>query len=143
MQLNQRTIDLVKSFEGFRDTAYLCPAKVWTIGYGSTKGVKRGDRITEAAAEQLLLKELEAFGAGVRAAVTVPLNDNEYGALTSFAFNVGLGAFRGSTLLRLLNAGNRAGAADQLLRWNRGGGRVLPGLTRRRQAERQLFLTKP
>jgi GH24 family phage-related lysozyme (muramidase) len=134
-------LDLIKEFEGLELTAYLCPAGVWTIGYGSTSGVKQGDRITVEQAEALLRKDVERFEAAVAQMVRVPLTDNQFAALTSFAFNCGTEALRGSTLLRLLNAGDYQGAANQFLRWTRAGGaEEVPGLVIRRKAERELFL---
>lgn len=140
-KINQAGLELVKQFEGLRLSAYICPAGVPTIGYGSTKGVKMGDCITKAEAEALLIQDLERFEKAVNKAVKVPLTANQFSALVCFAFNVGIGAFQDSTLLRVLNQSDYAAAANELLRWNKGGGKVLPGLTRRRQAERALFLT--
>jgi lysozyme len=132
-------LNLIKEFEGLRLTAYLCPAKVWTIGYGTTKGVKPGQRITEAQAEELLREDVAAFERGVADAVTGPLAQHQFDALVSLAYNIGLGAFRTSTLLRLLNKGEYASAAKQFDRWNKAGQKVLAGLKRRRAAERKLF----
>lgn len=144
-QINQAGIDMVKHFEGLYLKAYLCPAKVWTIGYGHT-GLKHKDgtvyagrTVTKAEAEELLRYDLRVFEERVQRFVKVPLSDNEYAALVSFDFNTG--ALGRSTLLKKLNAGDRAGAADEFLRWNKAGGRVLNGLTRRRRAERELFLS--
>lgn len=133
--------ELIKSFEGLELEAYLCPADVWTIGYGHTGNVKEGDSITKAEAEALLEKDLAVFRNGVTRAVKVPLNENQFGALVSFAYNLGIGSLQSSTLLKLLNAGDYAGAADQFLRWNKSKGKVLTGLVRRREAERAVFLT--
>lgn len=133
--------ELIKSFEGLELEAYLCPANVWTIGYGHTGNVHEGQTITKQEAEELLDQDLEVFRRGVRKAVTVDLNENQFGALVSFAYNVGIGSLQSSTLLKLLNAGDYAGAADQFLRWNKASGKVLTGLTRRREAERAVFLT--
>src|SRR5690606_6021729 len=143
MTTSQRGVDLIKPFEGLKLPAYLCPANVWTIGYGTTRGVQKGQTITAAEAERLLRADLAVFEAGVSKAVKVPLEQHEFDALVSFAYNVGLGAFQKSTLLRLLNAGDKAGAAKQFDRWNKAGGKVLAGLTRRREAERKLFEGKP
>ncbi len=140
-RINAVGLKLIKEFEGLRLEAYICPAGVPTIGYGSTAGVKMGDRITEQQADALLLKDLERFEKGVRDAVKVPLTSNQFSALVSFAFNLGVGALQKSTLLQLLNKRDYKGAADQLLRWNKANGRVLEGLRRRREAERKLFLT--
>ena len=133
--------ELIKSFEGLELEAYLCPADVWTIGYGHTGDVKEGDTITKAEADELLDKDLEKFRSGVNRCVKVPLNENQFGALVSFAYNVGIGSLQSSTLLKLLNAGDYDAAADQFPRWNKSGGKVLTGLTRRREAERAVFLT--
>lgn len=133
--------ELIKSFEGLELEAYLCPADVWTIGYGHTGNVKEGDSVTKAEAEALLEKDLAVFRNGVTRAVKVPLNENQFGALVSFAYNLGIGSLQSSTLLKLLNAGDYAGAADQFLRWNKSKGKVLTGLVRRREAERAVFLT--
>ncbi len=136
-------LGLVKTSEGFRANAYPDPASggdPWTIGYGFTKGVKRGDTITLAEADARILKEYDSFELGVRRAVAVPLTANQLGALTCLAFNIGLTAFRSSTLLRLLNGGDYAGAAAQFARWNKGAGKPMSGLTRRRAAEAALFL---
>jgi len=133
--------ELIKSFEGLELEAYLCPANIWTIGYGHTGNVKEGDSITKAEAEALLDKDLQTFRNGVKRLVKVPLNENQFGALVSFAYNIGLGSLQSSTLLKMLNAGDYTGAADQFLRWNKSGGKVLTGLVRRREAERAVFLT--
>lgn len=143
MTTSQRGIDLIKTFEGLKLTAYVCPAGVLTIGFGTTRNVTEGMTITAAEAERLLRDDLREFERGVSQAVNVPLEQHEFDALIAFTYNVGLGAFRKSTLLRLLNAGDKAGAAKQFARWNRAGGRVLAGLTRRREAERKLFEGKP
>lgn len=134
-------IALIKHHESCRLAAYLCPAGKWTIGYGHTGAdVYSGMTISQAQADRLLANDLARFERAVNQAVSVPLNQNQFDALASFCFNVGAGGFRGSTLRVLLNDGNYAGAADQLLRWDKASGKVLPGLTRRRAAERQLFL---
>lgn len=146
-QINRAGLEIIKSFEGLRLKPYLCPAGVPTIGYGTTvypdgKPVKLSDPpVTPEQAEAYLLQTLKKFEEGVSKLVTVSINDNEFSALVSFAYNVGLEALKKSTLLKLLNAGvKREAVADQLLRWNKAGGKELPGLTRRRQAERSLFL---
>ncbi|WP_263971627.1 lysozyme [Leptolyngbya ohadii] len=139
-QINSKGLRLLKSFEGLRLEAYLDAVGVWTIGYGTTSGVFPGQVITEAQAEAFLKRDLRRFEAAVIDLVTVPLNDDQFSALVSFTYNVGEGAFAGSTLLRLLNQRDYRGAADQFLRWNLGDGVELPGLTRRRRAERALFL---
>lgn len=145
-EINQAGLDLIKEFEGFRSKAYLCPASVWTIGYGNTfwengQRVKSGQTITREKAEELLKIIVQSFADVVSNSVKVPINDNQFASLVSLAFNIGIGAFRNSTLLRVLNQRNYTETANQFLRWNRAGGKVLAGLTRRRQRERQLFLT--
>lgn len=139
MKPSQACVDLVKEFEGFRPTAYLCPAGVWTIGYGTTENVDPGDEVTEQEAEEMLMDDLLEASKAIDDLVDVELTQQQYDALTSFVYNVGRDAFRNSTMLRLLNAGDYDGAAKQFPRWNKGGGRVLAGLTRRREAERQVF----
>jgi lysozyme len=141
MKQSDQGIDLIKRFEGVRLKAYDDGVGVLTIGYGHTSGVHWGDVITEDEAENLLQEDLEDFEECVNDLVDVSLNQAQFDALVSFTFNVGCGAFRRSTLLRKLNKGDYKAAANQLLRWNRGGGRVLKGLVRRRQAERDLFLS--
>lgn len=138
-------IDLIKSFEGYYSKAYLCPAKVWTIGYGTTvypngKKVKSGDICNRETAQEWLTHEVEEKAKAVRDAVLVVMTQGQFDALVSFAYNVGIGAFKKSTLLKKLNAGNIQGAANEFMKWNKGGGKVLAGLVRRREAERKLFL---
>jgi lysozyme len=132
-------VSFVASFEGFRPTAYLCPANVWTIGYGTTKNVKQGDTINEEEAKVLLRLDLMEAADAICDWVDVPLTQNQFDALCSLVYNIGRNAFKGSTLLKLLNAGNYLGAAQQFGRWVKGGGKELPGLVRRRKAERELF----
>lgn len=146
MKMSSKGLDLVKSFEGLYTKAYLCPAGVWTIGYGHTgtvdgKRICAGMKITPAKATKLLASDMWVFEKGVASAVAVKLNQNQFDALVSFSFNVGLGALRSSTLLKLLNQGNYSGAAKEFKKWNKGGGKVLAGLTRRREAEAALFST--
>lgn len=138
----QPAIDLVKRFEGLYLHAYLCPAGVPTIGWGSTgPEIRLGQVWTQQQADERLARDVQRFADGVDRLVTVPATANERAALYSFAYNLGLGALGGSTLLRLLNAGRpRAEVAAQFLRWTKAGGRELPGLVRRRHAERDLFL---
>ena len=140
MRISDTGIELIQEFEGLRLVAYRCPAGVPTIGFGHTKTARMGMRISMESAEYLLREDLDTFERCVDRMVSVPLNSNEFSALVSWAFNVGCGAVAKSTLIRKLNAGDRAGAADELLRWNKAGGKVLAGLTRRRRAERELFL---
>jgi len=132
-------LDLIKSFEGLKLKAYLCPANVWTIGYGHTKTAKSGVVIDEATATQLLISDVAFAEKAVNRLVQKPLNQNQFDALVSFVFNCGEGAFRSSTLLKKLNSGDYSGAHTEFAKWNRGGGKVLAGLTRRRSAEAALF----
>jgi lysozyme len=144
-KINQKGLDLIKEFEGFEKVAYLCPSGVITIGYGLTfypdgRKVRMGDRITKEEAERLLKIIVQTFAEVVSRAVKVPLTNNQFSALVSLCFNIGIGAFQNSTLVRVLNQGNYSEAANQFLRWNRGDGKVLAGLVRRRTRERELFL---
>lgn len=144
VKTSQAGIDLIKQFEGLELEAYPDPGtggEPWTIGYGHTGGVKPGDTVTEDEAEELLRQDLEKFEDCVNAYVFAPITQNQFDALVSFAFNVGCGALKSSTLLRLLNNGDTEAAAAQFGRWNKAAGRVLAGLTRRRGAERDLFQT--
>lgn len=140
MRTSQDGINLIKKFEGCRLSAYRCPAGVWTIGYGHTKDVRQGQKITQTQAEEFLKEDLKIYEQAVDECVKVPLSQNQFDALVSFCYNCGSGALRTSTLLRLLNEGNYSSAADQFLRWNKAGGKVLAGLSRRREEERALFL---
>jgi lysozyme len=142
--INAAGLQLIKEFEGLRLDAYICPAGVWTVGYGSTgEHVYPGQVISEPEAEELLRKDLWRFEDCVSSRVRVGLTDNEYAALVSFAFNCGCGALQESTLLRRLNAGEPKPRvfSEELPKWVRGGGQVLPGLVRRRQAEVDLALS--
>lgn len=145
--INQATVDLVKQFEGLRTSAYKDSAGVWTIGYGTTARAKVGIEplpgmtITEAEAEYYLQKGLEKFSTEIAGLFTLPVNENEFGAFVSLAYNIGTTAFKRSSALRKFNAGDKAGAAKAILLWNKAGGVVLKGLVRRREAERKLFLT--
>lgn len=132
-------LSLIKQFEGCKLKAYKCPAGVWTIAYGRTTKVKSGDTCTQAQADAWLIEEYDHFEKGVLAMLKVETNANMLGALTSFAYNLGLGALKGSTLLRKHNAGDHDGAAKEFLKWNKAGGRVLNGLVRRREAESALY----
>jgi lysozyme len=139
-------LKLIKEFEGLRLKAYLDPVNIPTIGIGTTIyptgiKVKLGDTITEKQAEEFLLHDLEVFHSCLKRAITAPVTQNQADALLSWCYNVGCGAATGSTLIKKHNAGDFKGAAEEFLRWNKAGGKVLPGLTRRREAERKLYLT--
>ena len=138
---NAAGIALIKNYEGLHLTPYLCPAKVWTIGYGHSRTVRAGMKITPDQADQLLDDDLRLAERAVQRLVTVPLNDNQFSALVSFAYNVGIANFESSTLLALLNRGWYEQVPAQLMRWNRAAGEPLGGLTRRRAAEAQLWNT--
>ena len=130
---------LIKQFEGCKLTAYKCPAGIWTIGYGSTgPHVHPGLTITQAEAGALLAKDLARFEAGVEQAAP-GASDNQFAALVAFAFNLGLGALTGSTLLKKHKAGDYAGAQAEFGKWVKAGGKVLPGLVKRRAAEAALY----
>lgn len=139
-QINQAGLELIKSFEGYRDTAYLCPAGVWTIGWGTTQGVREGQKITPERAEEFLRRDLRSFELQVTGLVKVALTSNQFSSLVSFAYNCGIGALKSSTLLKKLNQEDYLGAAEEFLKWNKSNGKMLAGLTRRRVAERSLFL---
>ncbi|WP_312669742.1 lysozyme [Stutzerimonas nitrititolerans] len=139
MQTSQRGIDLIKRFEGLRLAAYDDGVGVQTIGYGHTAGVKAGMAITAEQAVQFLREDLHSAESDIDRLVTVHLCQHQFDALASLVFNIGGTAFRDSTLLRKLNAGDYAGAAIQFDRWVHGGGKILPGLVKRRAAERAMF----
>ena len=146
MKTSDKGVALIKQFEGFSAKPYLCPAGVPTIGYGATyypdgkKVTLRDKPVTEADATAMLRSMLVQYENGVSRYVQVPITQGQFDALVSFAYNLGLAALKGSTLLRLVNERNYVGAAAQFSRWNKAGGKVLPGLTRRREAERKLFV---
>jgi lysozyme len=133
-------LPLVARWEGCKLSAYLCPAGVWTVGYGATgPDVRPGVKWTQEQAEKRLRADLRGFGERVDVLVRVPLTAGQLAACASLAYNIGIEAFRRSTLLRKLNAGDYTGAANEFNKWVRGGGRVLPGLVKRRADERRLF----
>jgi lysozyme len=144
--VNQRTIDLIKRFEGCKLTAYKDGGGVWTIGYGTTAaagvGIEphEGMTITQDQAEVLLHKTIDRFAPAVASRITVPLSSNEFGACLSLAYNIGPQAFAASTLLKHLNAGSKDLAVAEFKKWNRDNGKVVKGLTTRRAAEAELFL---
>jgi len=137
-------LTLTEQFEGCRLVAYQDQVGVWTIGYGHTgSGVASGLTITQDQAIDLLTSDVAASAAYVNAAVTVELQQNEFDALVDFVFNLGRGAFAGSTLLKNLNAGQFDAAAAQFDLWDHAGGQVVAGLLRRRQAEQAMFQGQP
>ena len=145
MKISTNGIDLICSFEGLELKAYDDGVGVWTIGYGTTvingTKVKKGDTCTLEQAKSYMAQDLKQFESAVNQ-VKVPLNQNQYDALVSLAYNIGVGAFLSSTLFKKLNAKDYKGAAEQFDRWNRAGGKVMRGLTNRRAKERKLFEKK-
>lgn len=145
MKTNAAGVALIKRFESLQLNSYLCPAGIPTIGYGHVgPETKLGQSITEHAANVILELDLERFEEGVESALS-GLNENQFSACVSLAFNIGLKAFRPSSVVRRWRKGDVPGAADAFLLWNKarihGVHEVLPGLVARRQAERELFLT--
>lgn len=141
MKYSDRGLKLTAAFEGLRLEAYQDSVGVWTIGYGHTKGVKPGDTITQQQALDLLRQDVKSAEDDVNRLVKVPLNQNQFDALVDFTFNLGGGALARSTLLTFVNARNFAGATLEFHKWNKAGGRELAGLTRRREAEVDLFVS--
>lgn len=144
MRTSNKGRNFIKGFESLELVAYPDPAtggKPWTIGWGHTKGVKPGDRITQEQAEQFLSDDLAVFELTVNSAIKRPMTQNQFDAMVSLAFNIGGPEFAGSTLVKKFNAGDVLGAADQFPRWKFGKGKVMPGLVRRRAAERETFLS--
>lgn len=142
----EAALRLIKEFEGCKLTAYPDPGTggdPWTIGWGSTgPGIGPGVVWTQATADARLAQDVQRFSDGVKSKIKVPVSPNQLGALISLAYNIGLSAFGGSTLLRKLNAGDYLGAKEQFGRWNRAGGKVMRGLSRRRAAEASVFGAK-
>lgn len=137
-----KTVDktIIKDSESLQLRAYLCPAGVWTVGWGHTgPDVYKGLVVTQGEAEVLLERDLRASESATNSLVKGLLNQDQFDALVSLVFNIGAGAFKDSTLLKLLNAGDYVGAAGQFKRWNKSKGKVLNGLTTRRNREEKLF----
>ena len=142
MKITNEGINLIKKFEGLRLEAYLCPAGVWTIGYGHTKGVKKGQVITQLEADNLLKEDLSSFEKGVTSLIKSNINQNQFDSLVSFAFNLGLANLKSSTLLKKVNSNsNDRTIVDEFLKWIYAGGKPLEGLKRRRQAEAYLYFS--
>ncbi|MGB0694937.1 MAG: lysozyme [Rhodospirillaceae bacterium] len=139
MTINQAGLDIIRQSEGLRLKAYLCPAGVWTIGYGHTRDVVPGLTCTEDQANAWLLEDVAEAEQVVADLVDVPLTENQFSALVSFTFNLGRGNLSGSTLLRQLNDGDHDSVPEQLRRWVYSGGKRLGGLVRRRDAEAVLW----
>ena len=146
--INARALGLIKEFEGFRADAYLDSVGVWTIGYGTTAAAGLGIvpvpgmKISERQATDLLLRGVEKFAVEIRKGMKREPTSNQFGAMVSLAYNVGPGAFARSSVLRKFNEGDIVGAASAFGLWNKAGGKVLAGLTRRRAAEAALFLAQ-
>ena len=146
MRTNDRGLRLIKKYEGLCLHPYRCPAQIWTIGYGSCYGLngkrltKDHRMITPTEADYLLRREVRHAEVQVARLLKVSVTENQFSALASFTFNVGGGAFQSSTLRRKLNRGEIESAAKEFHRWKYAGGRVLPGLVKRRRAECALFL---
>lgn len=148
MHMTEEGMALIRRFEGFRAEAYRCPAGVWTIGYGHTAeagppAVTPHMRMSEAEARRVLAADVERFAGAVRAGLTRDVSPEQFSALVSFAFNVGVAGFRRSSALKAVNAGDFPVVPEKLMLWVRAGGRELPGLVRRRKAEAALFAGGP
>ncbi|CAM1656292.1 Glycoside hydrolase [Bartonella choladocola] len=144
-QISQHGLEKLKQWEGLETEAYRDAGGVWTIGYGHTAAAGTpvphvGMVITEAEAESILLKDLAQYEAAVENNVNVKLNDNEFAALVSFSFNVGINAFKKSTLLKKLNSGNYEAVPSELMKWVKAGGKKVQGLVNRRRAEGYLWM---
>jgi lysozyme len=148
MKVNKLGINMMHHFEGCKLQAYQCSAKVWTIGWGNTyyqdkKPVKQGDKVTQEQANELFEMIMNEFAIEVRNALTKEVNENQFSALVCFAYNVGIGNLKKSTLLRKVNVNpNDETIALEFAKWNKAGGKVLNGLVRRRKAEADLYFTK-
>ena len=139
MKISQEGIDLIKHFEGCELESYRCSANVLTIGYGTTKNVVEGMKISQHQAEELLMKDLEEFEEYVEDLIDVPLEQNQFDALVAWTYNLGPTNLKTSTLRKVLNKGAYDDVAEQINRWNKANGKVLKGLVRRRNAEAELF----
>jgi lysozyme len=139
MTASRRAVALIVQFEDYRDAAYRDAAGIWTIGFGTTRGVKQGDRIAFRQAFEMFMADVQEAEGHVIRNIQVPVAQHEFDALVSFTYNVGGGALLRSTLRRKLNAGDREGAAAEFGRWVNAGGRKLAGLVRRREAEAGMF----
>lgn len=141
MEISEIGINLIKQFEGCRLKSYKCPAGIWTIGYGHTKDVKEGLVITQEQAEALLKHDLKIHCKNVSNLVKIPLKQNEFDALVSFEYNVGYGNFSKSTMLKLINSGNKKDASDEFDKWIYADGKPLNGLKVRRAKEKAYFIS--
>lgn len=139
MKVSDKGLALIKEFEGCKLTAYKDIVGVWTIGYGHTRSARQGMVITQAQADELLALDVATHASSVYKALQVKLEQHQFDAVVSLAFNVGVSAVRNSTLMKMINRGDVKPAAAQFDRWNKAGGKVLAGLTRRRAAERKMY----
>lgn len=147
MKINAAGLDLIKRWEGLRLTAYQDSVGIWTIGYGHTAKAgppapKAGMKITEKEADDILTRDLGQYERAVTKAISVAPTSNQFAAMVSLCYNIGPANFATSTVVKLVNAGDPRGAAEAFLRWNKAGGKVLKGLTARREDEKKLFLTR-
>ena len=142
MNISEAGLSLIKKFEGCALESYLCPAGVWTIGYGHTKDVKEGDKINNEEADHLLQEEMPEYEEYVKKYVTHPLEQHQFDALVCWTYNLGPNNLRNSTMLTVLNQGRLNDVSFEMQRWNKAGGEVLKGLVRRRKAESLLFQGK-
>ncbi len=142
MKTSQRGISLLMDFEGFRGDAYLDPIGIPTIGFGFIEGVKMGDKMTLAEAKERLKRELAKYEQGVLQAMTITPSQEQFDACVVFSFNVGVAGFRKSSVLKAHNRGDFQSAARAFGLWNKAGGKVWPGLTRRRAAEAAMYLSR-
>ena len=146
-RLTDRGIKLIKISEGYKSEPYLCSARVWTIGFGTTLDsffnpvTSDHPKINVDTAVELFERDIKIFSAGVLSCVKVPINDNQFSALTSLAYNIGLTSFRSSTVLRKLNRGNYDGCAGNFWQWRRANGVISKGLVTRRKLEADLFMS--
>ncbi len=145
MKTSKAGIELIKRWEGSKLTAYRCPAGVWTIGYGHTSAageprVTEGMKISASEAERILAQDLATYEQAVDKAITRPMTQPQFDAMVSLCYNIGQGAFAGSSVARRFNEGNISGAADAFLMWTKAGGKELQGLVNRRKDERAFFL---
>jgi len=139
MRTSESGKEFIKDFEGCKLEAYQCSGGVWTIGHGHARNVQEGDKITNKEADALLITDIEMVEHHVDRLVNVHLLRNEWDAIVSWCFNLGCGNLRASTLLVKINEGNLDKVAEQIVRWDKAGGKVVAGLTRRRKAEAELF----
>lgn len=147
MKTNKAGLDLIRRWEGCRLKAYKCSAGVWTIGYGLTSAagivpVTEGMTITQAQADEYLVKSLAQYEKAVTKALSIVPSANQFAAMVSLCYNIGPANFAKSSVVKLMNVGKPREAADAFLLWNKAGGKVLKGLTARREDERKLFLTR-